>query len=205
MQTFSQLRDDVTSLLAETSVAFWSTEDRNDALNRAQRHIAALAGGVPANISDSFSNATPYVIVLDDDAIRMWPSQVMTTANGRALNVIDSVAASRLDPQWATREGTPRWGVWDSGQTRLYFVPKPEVAAGSVAVTFTIATMPAEMSGDDDYPFNDHPAFEQFQTALVNYAVGLALMKQHYDDDANRFLQLANAELGALLGSGDSE
>jgi hypothetical protein len=69
---------------------------------------------------------------------------------------------------------------------------------GNITIEAAFRTMPADMTADDDELFGGFEAAERYQNPMIHYAVGLALLKQHYDDDANRFFELAVTELNAF-------
>lgn len=190
MYTLSQLRTQLSNRLAETGTTFWSDTERDALLNEAQRFIAAITRGVPSITSGSVDSGTPYLSI-PDGALDQYPIGNYIDGVG-VLNVVPVNALNLVDPSWRERSGTPRWIAMDTANLRAYVVPAPTTEQ---TLNLTMAVLPSDMSDDSDAAFDDHSPMEAFQGPLVTYAAGLALLKERYDQDAERFFALARQEL----------
>jgi len=179
--------------LAEESTVFWDATERDDAINDAQRFIAAVTRGVPQTLTGSVSQATPYLAVsgkLLGDYVTAGQVD-----GGRALGFTVQELADRAYPGWRTAEGTPRWAVVAPDESRVYLTPTNTVAD---AVTVKVSVLPADLAADSDELFGGETVMEKYQGPLLSMAAAFLLLKERYDQDAERFYQFAIQEISAL-------
>jgi len=69
------------------------------------------------------------------------------------------------------------------------------IPTAGTTVYVTVSILPADMSADSDELFDGVDAMEQYQGAIVNFAASLALLKERYDGDAERFYKFAVQEM----------
>lgn len=67
-----------------------------------------------------------------------------------------------------------------------------------MTVTGKVAVLPDDLKNSSDELFSGVSTMEKYQGALLNYAAYLALLKERNDGGAERFYQLALAELKSL-------
>ena len=193
MWTLGQARTRLGERLAEVSVVFWTEDERDHALNEAQRFVAAVTKGVPLTLSGSVDTDTPYLPVtgtlLGEYAV------AGRVDGGRSLNFVSQEAADRGFPTWTTFVGTPRWIIPAANEDRVYLSPAPTFAT---PVTVNVSVLPPEMGVSGDILFGDATVMEKYQGVVLNIAAALSLLKERYDGDAERFYQFARQELQDL-------
>lgn len=190
MWTLAQARERVTARVGEVSTDFWSNTDRNNAINDAQRFIAAVTKGVPLTVTGSVSTTSPYLSV-NGNIVGMHGSGGRIV-NGDALNIQPITVADLMFPGWRAYEGTPKWVILDTGASKAYISPIPNTATD---VEIVVSVTPEELTDDNEELFDGIDAMERYQNALVNYAVAMLLLRERFDGDAERFYQFAVQEL----------
>ena len=193
MWTLSDARDRLGGRLGEVSTTFWSVGDRNDAINDAQRFIAALTRGVPHTWTGTVNAATPYVD-LPGKVIGMHGS-AGRIANGAALSMVPINEADAGFPNWRTYAGTPKWVVVDLSDRRAYITPIPATDTDIEVVT---SILPDSATSDATELFSGVPIMEKYLGGLLNLAASFCLLRERYDGDAERFYQFATQELQAV-------
>ena len=189
--TLSDLKTRLGERLAETGTTFWGEAERTSMLNEAQRYIAAITKGVPETVSGSVDSSTPYV-ALPDQALDIH-SDGAYVDGGNSLRAVPKELLDRIDPQWRKRTAaSPQWVAVDTASQRVYVTPKP---TSSKTLNVVVAVLPDDMSLDSDEPFDGHGPMEKYQGAIVQYATVLALLKERYDQDAERFYQFFQQEM----------
>lgn len=193
MWNLGQIRDRLGERLAETDTTFWGTQARDNAINEAQRFVAAVTKGVPATVSGNVDTTTPYLTApgkLLGDYVSAG-----RVDGGRALTYVRVEDANRGFPNWPTYQGAPRWVIPAPNEGRLYVVPAP---ATPTAVTINASVLPADVTGDSDFLFNNEPTMEKYQGVVLMVAATLLLYQERYDQDAERFYQHAVQEMQNL-------
>ena len=193
MWTLSQARARLGNRLAEASTVFWPNTERDDALNEAQRFIAAVTKGVPLTLSGSVDVITPFLTV--SGKLLGEYAAAGRVDGGRALSFIPIEAADKIFPDWVNITGDPRWIIAAPHESRVYLSPVPALPT---PVTVNVSVLPADLAGDTDELFAGVPVMEKFQGALLNIAASLLLLKERYDGDAERFYQFGVQEIQAL-------
>jgi hypothetical protein len=192
MWTLSQARARLTQRLAEVSEVFWSNDERDAAINDAQRLIAAITRGVPQTITGNVSVAQPWLAVTGK---LIGEYAVTGQAAGRALISVPIEAAGAVFPNWRTFPGSPRWAFVSPHEGRVYFSPVPPLAT---SVTVNVSVLPTSVVGDADPLFLSERTMEKYLNPLLNFAAAYCLLKERYDGDAERFYQMGVQELGML-------
>ena len=179
--------------LAEASTVFWGPTERDDAINDAQRFISAVTRGLSQTLTGTVSQSTPYLTVTG----RLLGEYVSAgqVTGGRALAYITQEVADRADPGWRTAYGTPRWAVVAPDERRVYLTPTTN--AGD-AVTVKVSVLPNDLTADSSELFGGVLIMEKYQAPLVTMAAAFLLLKERYDQDAERFYQFAVQELSSL-------
>lgn len=190
MWTLAQARQRVTARVGEESTVFWSIEDRHNAINDAQRFIAAVTKGVPLTVTGTVEASKPYLEV-NGNIVGMHGS-AGRVVNGPALTMQAIDVADLTFPAWRTYTGNPRWVILDTGNSRAYVAPAPKQ---QTEVEVVVAVTPAELTDDNDLLFSGVKSMERYQNALVNFAVAMLLLRERFDGDAERFYQFAVNEL----------
>lgn len=193
MWTLSEARERLGRRLAEETATFWDTTERNNAINEAQRFIAAITKGVPQQLTGAVVTATPYLSITGKVVGEFTTSGRID--DGAALRPVAIEVADVQDPNWRTRAGTPRWIVVDAGEERVYVTPVPST---STDITVNVAVIPPDVTVDSTELFGGALVMEQYLGALLNVAASLCLLRERYDGDAERFFQFAMQELQAL-------
>jgi len=188
-----EARSALSDRLGETSTNFWSNADRTRYLNEAQRFVAAVTRGVPSEVTGSVNASSPSLTL---------PGKLVNAAagmgyvdGGRALSVIDVETANRISPNWRTLRGSPLWWILDVSGDAAYVSPAPNV---NTTVYLSVSILPADLVADSDELFNGVDAMEKYQGTVLNFAAALALLKERYDSDAERFYQFGMQELSNL-------
>jgi len=191
--SLSDVRAALSDRLGETSIEFWSDEDRIRYLNEAQRFVAAVTRGVPSQVSGSVETSSP-TLTLPDKLVNAAAAMGYVDG-GRALSVVDIETANMLSPNWRTLVGSPLWIILDVSGDTARVSPVPTSAT---TVYLSVSVLPDDLASDSDELFNGVDAMEKYQGVVLNIAAALALLKERYDGDAERFYQFAMQEMGAL-------
>jgi len=191
--TLSQARTHLSNRLAEESTVFWSSAQRDAAINEAQRFIAAVTRGVPLTASGAVDTTTRY-LAISGKLLGEYPT-AGRIAGGAALRYVPQEVADAIFPDWMTAVGMPRWVIPAPNESRVYLAPVPTT---SLAVAVNVSILPADLSADGDALFADEVVMEKYQGALLNIAASLLLLKERYDQDAERFYQFAVQEMQAV-------
>lgn len=190
MWSLSEARDKLADRLGEDSTVFWSADDRDSYINEAQRWIAAITRGVTSQVSGTVSTSSPTVTL---PAKTISGSASMGYVDGgRTLAIIDVEQANLVSPNWRTQRGSPLWVILDTVAGEARITPLP---TSSKTVYLTVAILPSDVSTGSDELFNGVDVMEKYQGALINIAASIALLKERYDGDAERFYQFAVQEL----------
>jgi hypothetical protein len=192
MWSLSQIRNRLGQRLAEHSPVFWSPEERNSYINEAQRFVAALTKGVPHTVTGEVSEAVPYLSV-SAKLLGDYPSG--GRVGHRAINFVPVAVAQMLYPSWRGAVGAPRWAIVAPEESRVYICPAP---ATPTTATVTVSILPPDLVGDNDRLFANARVMEKYQGVVLNVAAALALLKERYDGDAERFYSFAIQELQSL-------
>ena len=190
MWTLGQTRDRVRERLAEESTVFWSTGERDNAINEAQRFIAALTRGVPLTLSGPVATAQNYLTVAGK-LLGDYPA-AGNILGGASLRYANPQIADTVFPSWRTAIGSPRWVIPAPHESRVYLAPTP---VNPMAVVVNVSVLPDDLVGDGNPLFGGVQVMEKYQGALLNIAISLLLLKERYDGDAERFYQFAVQEL----------
>lgn len=188
MWTLDGVRTKLADRLAESSTAFWGADERDYYINQGQRFVAALTRGVETEAEVSHDGTVSYVTIPD----ALGPGKAGAFASGRALLPVQQPALDAIDPRWRTRSGSPRHYLLDLAARRIYLIPNPTAAT---TITLSLAVMPAELTSDAQGLFDGQENMARYADVVVNYAAALALLKERYDGDAERFYQFAAAQL----------
>lgn len=190
MWTLATARDRVSSRVGEDSPVFWSETDRNDAINDAQRFIAAVTNGVPLTTAGTVDESAPYLEVAG--SIAGMHGSAGRIAGGAALSMVRIDVADMHFPGWRTYAGSPRWVIVDTGTSRAYLAPVP---TSPTSVEVTVSVIPDDLTSDSETLFGGIESMSKYLGALVNYAAAMLLLRERFDGDAERFYQFAVQEL----------
>lgn len=214
MWTLQQTKLKLQDRLAETGTSFWS--DLDSYINEAQRYISALTEGVPYEITATIDNSN-FTITLPEKFLGTFDDGFYTSTN-RSLKPIPHAVVQSKFPNWRQVRGNPRWIAFDVEAKKAYVFPiagvdvilvdensNPLTDLGTLlhdndpyTVTGQVAVLPNDLSSSTDELFNGQDIMEKYQGAVVNYAAVLALLKERYDGDAERFYQFFVQELQSL-------
>ena len=193
MWTLSEIRDKLSERLGETSTTFWTAIERTGYINEGQRFVASLTRGVPSTVSQVVNTSTPTIAL---------PGKTFNAAatmgeidGGRVLPVVTIERANLVSPNWRSLSGRPFWIVLDIPTATARVTPVPSTDTN---VSLTVSIYPSDLSSDSDELFNGTDAMEKYQGVVLNMAASLALLKERYDGDAERFYQFAIQELQQL-------
>ena len=193
MWTLEELRTKIRDRLAENSTNFWSDGDLLSYINEAQRLVSSLSESVYETLKGDVSTAKPYLKVEGKLVGEFIFSGYID--GGASLYAMNIGKADLIWPEWRMAKGAPKWVFIDPVLSRVFCVPAPKLPT---SVTLEVAIISPDLVDDSDILFNDTSILEKFQGAVLNYAAGLALLKERYDGDAERFIQLAHQELHLL-------
>lgn len=193
MWTLSDTRTRLTERLAESSTNFWSSDERDSVINEAQRRIAVITGGVVRSVTATV-NGPPGEVTLPDSTIGPHSVAVNTSATGVMLPFVKRADIDPVWPDWrnASTSGDPKWAVLDVGRKRVFIIPTP---LEDTEVGVNVAVMPATLESASDPLFDGVPEMQKYQGALLNLAACLALLKERYDGDAERFYAFYQQEM----------
>jgi hypothetical protein len=203
MWTLSQAIDSVADRLASTQDVFFDKLDLYVYL--AVTTISKLTKGVKAEVTGTITNLSPTI-----DVAPLGVPVLGSDAEGILVDNTWSVSYAPLEVMkmmqrdYAQISGFPRWFTYEPRERRLRFVPAPIV---SMPVQGSIPIVPARLTAPTDNAeliFGGNPDMAIYLNAMVNFACHLALLKERYDGDAERFLQLFITEL-QMLGVNPSE
>jgi len=177
---------------------FWSDSDRTQYISDAQRLIASVTRGVEEAVSGTVSTTTPY-LTLPTRVVNAHPSNGFVDGGG-TLNVVPVQVANSVAPNWRTMQGRePKWFVVDLEARRAYVSPIPR---NSTDVTLSVAVIPVDFAtdGSDDASevLGGSPIMEKYQGALIQLAAVYALLKERYDQEAEKYYQFFMQELQTL-------
>ena len=192
MWNLSQMRTRLGQRLAETSTVFWGESEREGYINEAQRFVASITKGVPQEVSGTVDSDTPYLPV-SGKPLGEYPSAGVV--DGRRVTFVPIEVANAMDPHWGETVGSPRWLIFDPQFSRVYVSPKPYTA---MTAEVAVSILPADLVNDSDELFGGAVAMEKYQGVVLNIAAALALLKERYDGDAERFYAFAVNELQSL-------
>lgn len=194
MWTLAEARARLSDRLSEDSTVFWSGEARNDYLNDAQRFIASLTRGIVFDVTGVVGVNNPF-LPLPANVFNASPAQGYT-ATGRVLTTVPIHQANLWDLHWRRhRSKTPMWVVTDFARRRAYVSPVP---VPNMEIQVAVAVHADTLVNDTQLVFNGSGPMEKYQTVLLNIAAAYALLKERYDQDAERYYQFAMQELSAL-------
>lgn len=193
MWTLEELRSALSDRLGETSITFWSDGDRDWYLNEAQRMVAAVTRGIQSEVSGSVDSSSRTLTL--PTKVLNGSASMGYVENGRALSVVEVDRANLISPNWRTLVGSPLWVILDLPADIAYVSPAPSFA---VTVYLSVSVLPTDMSADSDELFDGVEIMEKYQGTVLNFAAALALLKERYDGDAERFYQFGMQELQAL-------
>lgn len=201
MWTLSEIRTRLSDRLAETGTNFWSNDERDRYINEAQRWVAAITKGFTGTVTGTVSSAVGGGGGGGSDRFLSIGTKVLGAHDnagyldsGDALPLVPIEVANVMWPGWRTAIGIPRHIIMDLQEKRVYVAPADATPRG---VTIRVSVLPDDLVNDGDYLFANEPTMERYQGAALNYAACLALLKERYDGDAERFFQLAIADLQA--------
>jgi hypothetical protein len=196
MWTFEHAVTRLTDRVAENSTAFWSSQERKNALNDAQRFIAAVTKGVPSTVTGTV-DPNARSIPVPGKLVSEYPSGGTAGSGSDAvsLTVVPIGIANIIDPAWRSRIGTPRWVIVSPHEGLLHVTP---VRATQTPVSVTVAVIPQDLVGEEDKLFGGESVMEKYQGALINIAAALLMLKERYDGDAERYWGFAVQEMQAL-------
>lgn len=207
----AELRD----RLSEETPVFW--ENPEYYINHAQRLVAAVTRGVSAQVSGTIDKDTHYISVPDD--IIGIHDDGFYTSTGITLQVVPQRDLQRVMPNWRRQYGNPKWVTIDYTAKRAYAVPVGGTDAElvdetlallldedanrlifdeSFTLTGHVAVLPTDVSDGTDTLFDDQRGMDKYLNATLNLATSIALLKERYDGDAERFYQFFTTELQAL-------
>ena len=197
MWTLAQTKARLSDRLGETSEVFWSEADRTYYINDAQRMLASVTRGVEEAVTGTVSSTTPY-LTLPTRVVNAHPTNGFID-DGDSLNVVPIQIANSVAPNWRTLRGLePKWFIVDLEARRAYVSPIPS----STGVTLSVAVLPDDFAtdGSDDAQvlFGGSSIMEKYQGALVQLAAVYALLKERYDQEAEKYYQFFMQELQAM-------
>jgi hypothetical protein len=195
MWTLGVARDRLSDRLSEESSVFWSPDDRDNYINDAQTFIASITRGCPQEIGPtSVSSATPYISLpfraFSAHAAQGW------TEDGDVLTVVPIYMANQVERGWRQHVASrPLWLITDFSERRAYVSPIPSPAKN---VYVKVAVYPDVLETDSTPLFNGIGSMEKYQSPLLNLAASYALLKERYDQDAERFYGVFAQEMQSL-------
>jgi len=196
MWTLAEAKQRLSDRLGETSNVFWSEASRTAYINDAQRLIASVTRGVPETVTGTLS-PTARSLSLPTKLLNAHPV-AGHVVGGRALNVVPLHMANATTPDWRTREGkSPEWFVLDLSNKLAYSYPTPKTGT---QVSFTVSVLPDDISNDtpSEKLFNGAEIMERYQNPLLHLSACYALLKERYDQDAERYFQFFVQEMQTL-------
>jgi hypothetical protein len=196
MWTLTEAKQRLSDRLGETSNVFWSEASRTAYINDAQRLIASVTRGIPSTVTGAVSPSSRS-LTLPTRLLNAHPV-AGSIVNGDTLNIVAIQLANATTPDWRTRTGTkPLWFVVDLANRLAYVYPTP---TSSTNVSLTVAVLPTPLA--DASPsaqvFNGSPLMEKYQNPLLHLAACYALLKERYDQDAERYFQFFIQEMQSL-------
>lgn len=195
MITLAEMRSRVTSMLAEESQVFWSQTERNRAINDAQKFVAALTQGVEVTLSSapkarqmSFS---AYAAAGVKHVEAVWGAESLI------LPAIDEESIRTIDRHWQRPVALPpRWIVIDTRQSRATLYPSPHTTL-LTSWFLRLRVIPWDAT-DNDELFLGRPSMEKFLVATALIACAYLLLKERFDNEAEKYYQMGVQELQIL-------
>jgi hypothetical protein len=89
----------------------------------------------------------------------------------------------------------PMWVVPHFTAKEAYVSPRPR---NSMNVTLVVSVLPTSVAAGSDRLFNNQDMMAKYLNAFLNLSASYALLKERYDQDAERFYNLAMQELMQL-------
>lgn len=199
MDNLEQLTTTLAHRLAEEGTVYWSAGERVHYLNESQRLIAKILGGIPVTytLAETISD-------LPVGWLNQFESSgyIIHEVTGDELGSIRLLSAGEVDRSWPgwrrqTVRLDPLWVVLDAAERKLHVVPplKP-----NTHVRLNVGVLPFDMISGSDELFQGHSQFEPYTSVVVTLAASLALLKERYEQDAERFYASAMREM-QLLGA----
>lgn len=195
MKTLSELKTSLSDRLAEFSTVFWSDQERTNLLNEAQLFVAKLAGGIPRRYTTDST-----IFTMPDYWIGSFESSGhVRRADGRshAVRFISAGQLDRVFPDWRspTFKLNPMWVVLDRESRQAQVVP---ALPADATLELTFGALPPDLRNGSDLLFDGQAALSIYESPVVTLAAGFALLKERYENDAERFFTLAMQNLTAL-------
>lgn len=189
MWTLEDARAKLSERLGEEGNVFWDSDERTSLINEAQRRVAAITGGVSRSVTKTVEG------LLDPLTLPRSILGLHATgagSNERVYNVLHKAEADRIWPGWKRATGVPRWVIVDPGKMEAFIVPAPLIPT---VVEVTVAYLPIALRLEIDFLFENQPGMEKYQGAVITLAACLALLKERYDGDAERFYAFFRQEM----------
>lgn len=196
MWTLAEAKQRLSDRLGEASTVFWSEQSRTAYINDAQRLIASVTRGVPTTVTGTVSPSARSV-ALPTKVLNAHPV-AGNVVGGKVLNVVPIHLANATVPDWRTREGKGvEWLVLDLANKLAYTYPTPKQGT---QVSLTVAVLPDDISNDtpSEKLFNGAEIMERYQNPLLHLAACYALLKERYDQDAERYFQFFVQEMQTI-------
>lgn len=196
MITLAEMRSRVTSMLAEESQVFWSQTERNRAINDAQKFIAALTQGVQVSILSS-GPTSPSVYFGTYPVAGVKHAEGEWGTDSLVLPAIDIEAIRVIDRHWRREVPLPpRWIVVDAAASSVWLYPNPEIALRQYWIA-KLKVIPGDAS-DNDLLFSGAVSMEKFLVATALIACAYLLLKERFDNEAEKYYQMGVQELQIL-------
>jgi hypothetical protein len=196
MWTLADAKQRLSDRLGETSNVFWSEASRTAYINDAQRLIASVTRGIPSTVTGAVSPSSPN-LGLPTKLLNAHPV-AGNVVGGDALNIVPIQMANAMAPDWRTKTGKkPEWLIMDLANRLVYPYPVP---TRSTSISVTVAVLPNDLSdvNPSEQVFNGFPLMEKYQNPLLHLAASYALLKERYDQDAERYFQNFVQEMQSL-------
>lgn len=191
MITLAQMRERVTARLAEESTVFWTVNDRNRAINDAQKFVATVSKGVEVDVTPQPGKAHASLKALGSAGIRMSYGFY----DGYYLPAVSSEEATLVSRRWRQpSDFPPIWVVVDARGETVYLAPPPKAPKDW---RFFARVVPGDIS-DGEKLFLGRDSMEKFLNATSLIACAYLLLQERFDGDAERFYQMGLQELTAL-------
>lgn len=183
-----EMTDMLSTLLADSSTNFYTTNERLQALNNACRYLNSELRILRNVVSIPFA-PTDVVIPMPSDFVALGKGIEWTDSSG-IVTALERRVHLQMTPGWDTETGTPSEYVLEGSNIHLY--PQPTQAG---TVTLSYVAMPNALINDADVPFYGDLRTQAHHDAIVFYAAWMLTLKDRDFEAAQQFMGYFQARM----------
>lgn len=192
MTTLTKFRSLLRDRLAEEGNEFWADKALDSYANLAQNFIASVTRGVSELITEEVGG-TVSTFSLPARTLNAHQLSGFDTESGEALGSVPLHAANILSPSWRTLRGVrPKWVILDFDAKEGHVSPVPYRKRD---IDLRVAVLPDPVEHSNDKLFNGLSVMDKYLNVTINMAAFYGLLRERFDNDAERFYGIAFKEL----------